>query len=77
MLESVSGIGPSTAPRALDQFRSVYKFINATVQQLMSIPGIGQKKAERIYNSLRWEETEQAPLPQKMASNSEPARPVE
>jgi len=77
MLESVSGIGPSTAPKALDQFRSVFNFVNATVQQLMNIPGIGQKKAERIYNSLRWEETEQASLPQKMASNSVPARPVE
>lgn len=55
-IESVSGIGPSTAPKALEHFRSVFKFVNATVAQLVAIPGIGQKKAERIYNSLRWEE---------------------
>lgn len=55
-LESVSGIGPNTALKALDHFRSVFAFVNASVQQLMSIPGIGQKKAERIFNSLRWEE---------------------
>lgn len=55
-LESVAGIGPSTAPKALEQFRSVYKFVNASVQQLMAISGIGQKKAERIYHGLRWEE---------------------
>lgn len=54
-LESVSGIGPSTAPKALEHFRSIFAFVNAGVQQLMGIPGIGQKKAERIYNSLRWE----------------------
>lgn len=54
-IESVSGIGPSTAPKALDHFRSVFKFVNATAAQLMAIPGIGQKKAERIYSGLRWE----------------------
>ncbi|NVL48664.1 DNA-binding protein [Pseudomonas syringae pv. actinidiae] len=57
-LESVAGIGPSTAPKALDHFRSVFKFVNASVEQLMAISGIGQKKAERIYNGLRWEEAE-------------------
>lgn len=55
-IESVSGIGPSTAVKALDHCRSVFKFVNASVQQLMAIPGIGQKKAERIFNGLRWEE---------------------
>lgn len=54
-LESVPGIGPSTAPKALDRFRSVFAFVNASIQQLTAVPGIGSKKAERIYNSLRWE----------------------
>jgi ERCC4-type nuclease len=54
-IESFAGIGPSTAPKALGRFFSVFAFVNASVQQLMTIPGIGQKKAERIFNSLRVE----------------------
>jgi ERCC4-type nuclease len=54
-IESFAGIGPSTAPKALKRFRSVFGFVNANVQQLMTIPGIGQKKAERIFSSLRIE----------------------
>ena len=68
-LESVSGIGPSTAPKALEEFRSVLKFVNASVQQLMAIPGIGQKKAERIYNGLRWEEGNAIDAGSEAASN--------
>lgn len=55
-IESVVGIGPSTAVKALDCFRSVFAFMNASIPQLMAIPGIGQKKAERIYNSIRWQD---------------------
>lgn len=70
ILESVSGIGPSTAPKALGQFGSIYKFVNATVQQLMKIPGIGQKKAERIHNCLRWDEADQNHSPAQPPSNT-------
>ena len=54
-MESVFGIGPATAAKALERFRSVYAFITASVDQLTEIPGIGPKKAERIHSSIRWE----------------------
>ncbi|MFL1449397.1 ERCC4 domain-containing protein [Pseudomonas tritici] len=54
-LESVVGIGPTTAIKALERFRSIFAFMNASVQQLMDVPGIGVKKAERIHSSIRWE----------------------
>ena len=70
-IESFVGIGPSTAVKALEGFRSVFAFVNASVQQLMSIPGIGQKKAERIYNSIRWEDgQENEPCGQQASSPS-------
>lgn len=68
-LESVSGIGPSTAPKALDHFRSVLNFVNASPEQLVAIPGIGQTKAERIYKGLRWEE----PSPNQSADAGSPS----
>ena len=70
-LESVTGIGPSTAAKALERFRSVFAFINASTKQLMEIPGIGEKKAERIYNSIRWE-NDTAVLPPS-SSGSKPS----
>lgn len=54
-IESVFGVGPATAAKALLRFKSVFNFINAPVEHLTEIPGIGIKKAQRIYNSLRKE----------------------
>ncbi|MDP2779775.1 ERCC4 domain-containing protein [Devosia sp.] len=56
-IESVFGIGPATAAKALEHFGSVYAFITATTEQLTEIPGIGHKKAERIHGSIRWKQT--------------------
>lgn len=70
-IESVVGVGPSTAVKALQNFRSIFAFVNASVQQLMGIPGIGQKKAERIFNSIRWEDDVHNPgLPDHSAKPS-------
>lgn len=56
-IEGVVGVGPTTAIKALKRFRSTHAFMNASVQDLMTIPGIGKSKAERIFNSIRWEDT--------------------
>lgn len=72
-LESVSGIGPSTAPKALEHFRSILQFVNASVQQLTAIPGIGEKKAERIYNAMRWDVGNE--ILETTTDDSDPANP--
>lgn len=76
-IESVPGIGPSTAPKALDRFRSIFNFVNASVMQLTAIPGIGQKKAERIYNGLRWEDGAQTESSSGDRTNPSAATPAE
>ncbi len=53
-IEGLPGVGPSTAIKLLNHFRSVAAVINASIDDLKSIPGLGPKKAERIFTSIRW-----------------------
>jgi len=53
-IEGLPGVGPTTAIKILNHFRSVHAFVNASIEELRAIPGLGPKKAERIFNSVRW-----------------------
>jgi Fanconi anemia group M protein len=55
LLEGVPGVGPTTASKVLTHFRSPLAFMNASIEKLMEVPGLGKKKAERIYSCIRWE----------------------
>lgn len=55
VIEGVPGIGPTTASKVLAHFRSTLAFMNASVEELMAVPGLGKKKAERIHSCIRWE----------------------
>lgn len=53
-IEGVTGIGPTLAGKVLNHFRSVHAFMNASMDDLLAVPGIGKTKAQRIYDSIRW-----------------------
>lgn len=54
-IEGTLGVGPSLGLAILKHCRSTHGFVNATVEELLAIPGIGRKKAESIYESFRIE----------------------
>mgnify|MGYP003651406598 CR=1 FL=1 len=54
-IEGVVGVGPTTAVKILEHFGSTLSFMNASIEDLILVPGIGNKKAERIYHSVRWQ----------------------
>lgn len=55
VIEGVPGVGPTTSSKVLQHFRSTLAFMNASVEDLMAVPGLGKKKAERIHACIRWE----------------------
>ncbi len=48
VIESLPGIGPKLAVELLERFGNVQEVLNADVKQLMTVPGLGKKKAEEI-----------------------------
>ncbi|RQG95152.1 excinuclease ABC subunit C [Natrarchaeobius chitinivorans] len=52
VLDDVPGIGPETRKRLLGRFGSVENVREATVEDLTSVPGVGEKTAETIHSRL-------------------------
>jgi Fanconi anemia group M protein len=52
ILQGLPKVGPTVAKRLLDHFRSVTKAMNATVEDLMQVEGIGRISAEKIREAL-------------------------
>ncbi|MCE4602477.1 MAG: helix-hairpin-helix domain-containing protein [Desulfurococcales archaeon] len=48
VLQSFPQVGPKTAERILERFGTVERFCRATMAELSTIPGLGEKKAENI-----------------------------
>jgi len=48
ILQGLPKVGPTVAKRLLEHFRSVSKAINATVEDLLQVEGIGRITAEKI-----------------------------
>ncbi len=53
ILDEVPGIGPSRKQKLLEHFNSLPQLKKASVEQLQSIPGIGQKFAETLHSYLQ------------------------
>lgn len=51
-LESLSGIGPKTARLLWDAFGSLAAMREATLEDLLKVPGLGRKRAEKIHKTL-------------------------
>jgi len=49
ILQGFPDVGPKLAERILEKFGTLRNFFNASISQLMSIEGIGERKAEEIY----------------------------
>lgn len=54
-IEGLTGAGPVTSKKLLNQFRSVFKVINASEAELKQVNGIGTTKAQRMYEGIHWE----------------------
>ena len=52
VLQSFPGIGAKTARRITERFRSLREFCNASLSEIASVEGIGEKKAELIFTIL-------------------------
>ncbi len=50
--QSLPNIGPKLASRLLEHFGSIEKIVNASISELASVPGIGEKRAIEIYKIL-------------------------
>ncbi|AGL46353.1 DNA-binding protein (plasmid) [Pseudomonas aeruginosa] len=57
-LEGLNGCGPVAARKLLEHFRSVHAVINASVEQLCAVKGIGPKKAQAIYDGIHFQVSE-------------------
>ncbi|MCF7802220.1 MAG: excinuclease ABC subunit UvrC [Candidatus Marinimicrobia bacterium] len=51
-LDNISGIGPKRRLALIQHFKSVQRIKNATVEEIMAVPGISRPQAERIKNAL-------------------------
>lgn len=52
VLEGIPMVSAGIAERLLEQFGSITAVANASVEQLMNVSGIGQQRAEKIYECL-------------------------
>ena len=48
MLQGLPNVGPKLANRFLKHFKSVSKVLNASVQELINVEGVGEVTAEKI-----------------------------
>lgn len=55
IIEGFQGIGPSTATAILDEFGTVKAIMDASIEELKEVDGVGTKTAERIYYTSRGE----------------------
>lgn len=53
VLQSVPGIGPKQAAAILDRFGGLPIRMTTTLEELMTIPGIGKGRAEKLLNTFR------------------------
>jgi ERCC4-type nuclease len=53
MLRSIPGIGPTIGVEVLKVYPTIATLLEASVSDLASIPKLGRKRAETIYNALR------------------------
>ncbi|MBF3053121.1 DNA-binding protein [Pseudomonas aeruginosa] len=53
-LEGLNGCGPVAARKLLDHFRSVHAVMNASVEELCAVKGIGPKKAQAIHDGIHF-----------------------
>lgn len=54
-VEGFDGCGPVAARKLLEHFRSVYAVVNASVEDLLAVKGIGPKKAQALYDGLHYQ----------------------
>ena len=51
-LDNISGVGPKLRSKLIRFFGGYDKVLDATIEDLISVPGIGMKKAKSIYLNL-------------------------
>jgi Fanconi anemia group M protein len=55
ILSAIPGIGPKLAKSLISHFRTIKKMVSADPAELMEVEKIGKKKAQKIYDILNAE----------------------
>jgi len=55
VVASIPGIGPALSKPLLERFRTLHALVNASVDDLKAVPGIGDKKARAVHDFVRRE----------------------
>lgn len=75
-IEGLNGCGPAAARSLLEHFKSVHAVINASVDELREVQGIGPKKAQAIHDGIHYKLPDGEPIQEQSSLMADPPAPA-